>query len=384
MNGITPRPGGSGSDEEFVGRDETTRWAIRQWRRGQDLILSDPRRMGKTAWLQALPSLGIQLPVVNIDYEGIDSTDAFLIRTVEALSENSALGPALRGKLSAYFDGLNGEISGFGIRLKAGVVAAPRTRLITSIIDSLETRPDKNGPVVIAMDEITAAIINISRNESPDRARVLLETLRGLRARTRHVRWILCGSVGMHHALRIAQSTSGVVNDLQTVPFGPLDPSASGELARRLMVGIHATADNETIDQLVNETDGVPYFLHAVMALLETTHTSQHITPGDVSDAMSRYIRSRDDSQATTHLLNRIDTYYDHMTEVAYAFLDAAAVATRAEMPDRIGPDIASSELNRLIDLLVDDHYLIEDAEGRVSWRYPLLRRIWTARRRLR
>ena len=38
---------------------------------------------------------------------------------------------------------------------------------------------------------------------------------------------------------------------------------------------------------------------------------------------------------------------------------------------------------DRLIDLLIDDHYLIE-REGFLSWRYDVLRRIWVHRRRLR
>lgn len=188
--------------------------------------------------------------------------------------------------------------------------------------------------------------------------------------------------MGIHHALRVADATAGVVNDLRNIEFGPLDPDSAAELARRLFIGISAAADDDAVGSLARGTDGIPYFMHAVASQLEVTHSGSQITGEVVSGAIDGNLRSRDDARSATHLLSRIDIYYGDLREAVYRVLDEAA-ATAAGVP--LDPGIAAERTNELIDLLIDDHYLVEDAgPGRVlRWRYPLLRRIWAVRRRL-
>ena len=83
----------------------------------------------------------------------------------------------------------------------------------------------------------------------------------------------------------------------------------------------------------------------------------------------------RDDSRAVTHLLTRLDPLYGDRAPAAEEILSRVAVAGSATTTE-IGAD------GRLLDDLVDDHYLIERG-GILSWRYDVLRRIWMHRQRL-
>lgn len=80
---IHPQPGNLLDVRSFVGRRRTTDQALRSLRLGQNLLLSDPRRMGKIFWLHyvAAESQNEFEPYL-IDYEGVDTAAGFIERTI--------------------------------------------------------------------------------------------------------------------------------------------------------------------------------------------------------------------------------------------------------------------------------------------------------------
>lgn len=388
---IRPNVGGSGDPADFIGRRQTTARALAQLDRGENLILNDPRRMGKTQWLQALEYMQDAsekpLCVVHVDYEGVDTTDALLRRTVEALRTKQPIGQRVRAALKGLFGNLDADVSAYGVRLQLRPAwhEVDRASVLRQTIMAVDQHLDR-VPVVLAMDELPTAIIDICGGQGQVEARLLLETLRKLRSETGRIRWILCGSVGMHHALRQAGATTGVINDLATVPFGPLCVEDARELAYCLFDGIDVSPTEVAVASLVAETDGIPFFMHAVAGILEQRASqngaSRAVDSADVSDAAARYLQDRELSHAATHLLARIDQYYGELAPRAYELLDRVASAATPVRVDDVREGGAS---RRLLDLLVDDHYLIEQLgqEQRLRWRYPVLERIWKVRRRL-
>jgi len=236
--------------------------------------------------------------------------------------------------------------------------------------------------VLVEMDELPTAVINIAKGaEGQVAAQALLQTLRRLRLGTKRIRWIICGSIGVHHALRIAGATVGVVNDLANIPFGPLVGEEARTLATKLLIGINALYDSETVDELVVQTDGIPFFMHKIMSQLELDRLNKVVTVADVRETTERFINDRDEGQAATHLLSRINDYYGELGPAAHKVLDETSLSPAGAVIDK---SVAGDRTNELIDLLVDDHYLIDGVGTAMCWRYPLLRRIWVSRRRLK
>jgi hypothetical protein len=340
---------------------------------GNNLGLNDPRRMGKTVWLDlfcADPGAGFE--AVKIDFEGVRTCEEFLIRTVAALSKHQTLpGQAMR-KIRAMFDSV--EISG-PVTVKVGISTRAPTDLLAETIRSVDEHLDAGVSLVIAMDEVPIAIGNVAGNEGPEAANQLLQTLRGLRRSGSRLRWIVCGSVGFHHVLRQCNATEGVVNDLVNLPLGPMEHEDARELCQRLLIGIEREGGDDALEALVVHSGSIPFLIHALAHRLDESGAGP-VSVDDVSSAFADFMDDRDDSRAVTHLVTRLEPLYGERAGAAEALLDTVAVRGAIQVAD------AGCAEDVLTDLC-DDHYLIERS-GNVSWRYDVLRRIWMHRRRLK
>lgn len=338
-----------------------------------NLCLNDPRRMGKTVWLDLFchrPGDGFE--AVKIDFEGIQTAEEFLLRMVGALRKHRSLPDQALTKFKALFDNI--EIAAAPVAIKVGVATRAPTDLLDQAIRSVDDHLAGDVLLVIAMDEVPIGIGNIAQNEGPAAAHQLLQTLRGLRRSGSRLRWIMCGSVGFHHILRQCGATEGVINDLVNLPLGPLQTAEAGELARRLLLGIERDADELALAALIEHSGAIPYLVHALVHRLHEAGTGP-VSAADIAKAFDEFIDDRDDSRALTHLLTRLKPLYGDSAEAAEVILDRLAT----------GGPTSHTDLHahgRVLNDLIDDHYLIQRGPV-IRWRYEVLRRIWIHRRRL-
>jgi hypothetical protein len=372
MEPLRPQPGSTIDPRNAVGRRGTTVRARDEMLDDNNLCVNDPRRMGKTVWLDLFcDQPGDGFAAVKIDFEGVCTAEEFLIRTVSQLGKHRSLPRQAFTKLKALFD--NVEVTAGPVTVKAGVSTRSPTDLLDEVIRSVDAHL-VDVLLVIAMDEVPIAIANIAHNEGSAAAHQLLQTLRGLRRTGSRLRWIVCGSVGFHHVLRQCGATEGVINDLVNLPLGPLEPAEARELAQRLLFGIERDATEDAVAALVEQSGAIPFLVHALAHRLHEAGSGR-VSVGDVVAAFGEFVDDRDGSRAVTHLLTRLDPSYGDQVRAAVAILDRVAVdvSTSTKLLDVDG---------RLLDCLIDDHYLVEH-EQILCWRYDVLRRIWVRRRRL-
>lgn len=333
--------------------------------------------MGKTVWLDlfcARPGEG--LVAVKIDYEGVRTSEEFLVRTVDGLRGHQDLPRKAMEKLRALFENVDLSASVGPITVKPGVAARSRTELLTETIRSVDDHLPIGTVLVIAMDEVPIAIGNVASVEGPDAAGQLLQTLRELRRREGRLCWIVCGSIGFHHILRRCNTTEGAVNDLVNLPLGPLDGDEARELARRLLLGIERPGGDDVVEAIVERSGAIPFLIHALAHRLEDAGRGP-LQVEYIVAAFTDFMDDRDESRAVTHLVTRLDPLYGDRVTAAEALLD------RIAMEEGVGAaDLKSEGDDGLLDDLIDDHYLLE-TRGVVTWRYEVLRRIWAHRRRL-
>lgn len=383
MEPLFPQPGSTIAPANAVGRDRTTDRARRAFRAGTNLGINDPRRMGKTVWLDVFcAEPGPGLLAVKIDYEGVRTSEEFLLRTVKALAAHQGTPQRARARLAALFQGVEvaAGVPGTPISVKVGVSSRSATDLLGETLAAVADHLDEGVVLVVAMDEVPVAIDNIAINEDAASANQLLQALRDMRRRHDRLRWIVCGSIGFHHILRRCGATEGAINDLVNLPLGPLDEDDAHELAERLCLGIGRPAAPEVVAALAEEAGQIPFLIHALAHHLHEAGAGP-IAVADVTTAFEAFVDDRDESKAVTHLVTRLDPLYGDRTNLAEAMLDevarhgsvALADLTTAHAGEPIGP---------VLDDLIDDHYL-QERGGTVGWRYEVLRRIWARRRRL-
>ncbi len=382
MEPLHPQPGSPIDARNAVGRGAVITNARTLLDHGNDLVLTDPRRMGKTVLLDLLRmTWGDE--VVKIDYEGTTTSREFLLRTVTALSAHQSVPRRAVKTLASWFDGI--EASAMGVTLKKETAGRPVTVLLHDAIRAVDAHLDGRR-LVVAMDEVPLAILNVAKHEDPHEAHAVLQVLRKLRREGRGIRWIVCGSVGFHHVLRRCGATEGAINDLVPLPLGPLDDPEAERLAHRLLLGVRREPEERdregVLTAMVERSGGIPFLLHQLGHLLGGLGRGP-ATTADVAAAFDAFVDDRDSSRAITHLLTRLDDYYEERAPEAASILDH--VARRGPTPARsilATPASDRATTMSILDDLVDDHYLRESAD-QLSWRYDVLRRIWIRKQRL-
>ncbi len=390
---VKPVVGAQLDPGDVVGRDTLILRALELLDSGNNLIINDPRRIGKTCVLDRLvnsPGTAFEA-AVKIDYEGVSTTHDFLMRTVKVLQRHAPAWKRVQGSVARFFDNAELKAAGKGAELTIKPAQSDRRpeELLQAVVDTIDAdlRADDLS-MIIAMDEVPLAVHNIVRQEEsgPADAALLLQHLRNARKQSTNIGWIVTGSVGFHHILKMVKDgTEGMINDLLNFPLGPLQADDTWMLARCLALGIDRPLESEAQAAIHYHTDGIPYLVQALFHRIDESYPQQPITAELIADAAAAYFDDRDSSRANDHFLNRIDIYFPaSLRGAATAMLDLIAEnesATAAELIE-VGSchGLDRDDFRSVRNLLVDDHYLIETG-GTLSWRYPVLGRLWKQRR---
>lgn len=386
MRPIQPQPGSNPDPTDFVGRVRTSETARRKLLAGNNLALTDPRRMGKTFWMSHFCHVTPDFVPVIIDYEGVRTAEEFLLRTAGALEGHQGVTGSAKRLLRSFFDGMDEASIGLDsvnlgvVQIKVGVRGLSATDLLSRVVLAVDRHAGER-PLLVCMDEVPLAIRNIARRDGSAAAREVLQALRGLRRETRRIRWIVAGSIGFHHVLRECGATEGDLNDLDVLPLGPLDPHEAHELALRLLLGINRKPAGDVAAELIERSGGIPWVLHTLASMLQENEAGP-VTSAEVAATYDAFVDDRDRSRGLVHFLTRLDTNYGQNTELAKKVLDLTAEQTSPMTPAQIAETLGCHQdsVTGTVDHLLDDHYLSRHGDA-VAWRYEVLRRIWLRRR---
>ena len=372
---IEPQPGSDRDPANFVGRTAITSQARKRLQVGANLLLTDPRRMGKTFWMHTFAAREKRFHCYFIDYEGVFTVNDFLIRTADTLVKGGKLPTRAFQKLKTIFDNCDIEISS-PITIKSYHRQTSPHVLLTDILSTLDGEENDVIPLVM-MDEVPMAVNNIAEREGAGAAEEILQTLRALRQRTTRVRWIVTGSVGFHHVLRKTNMTQGVLNDLESLPLGPLPRDEADELARRLLLGVGQEPLDDVVNELIAVSGGIPFLLHKLVgALAQRCYTA--FSPSDVRECFENFIDDPDEFRWFEHYLTRVTPHYGEHAQVADQILRQTLSQTNEWIP--VDSLTQGEEFSDVLEDLIKDHYL--ERRGRsVRWRYPALQYIWARKK---
>ena len=187
LDPIVPQPGNDRDPAHFVSRVETTTRTRERLRVGANLLLTDPRRMGKTFWMRTFAATEPSFRAYLIDYQGVGTVKDFITKTAETLARDKGLPARVRTLLSKIFD----HVESFGVSgaltIKTSHPPVSPHLLLVNILNALNETDEKTVPLVM-MDEVPMVIDNIARHENKQAARELLQTLRSLRQGSVRVR----------------------------------------------------------------------------------------------------------------------------------------------------------------------------------------------------
>lgn len=360
------------------------------------------RRIGKTTIMTKMAAEPLPGKVVIYsDLEQVGSPMQFVEVILTSLSGHLSKTQVATN----WLDRLSSKLGGTEI---VGVIKLPQIKgqdwqpLLKDTLNAV-CQNQTSQQLVFLWDEMPYMLQKIHESEitsgsNEKSALAILDILRALRAENPNLRMIFTGSVGLHHilnTLRDDRLAAQPVNNMPTIPIGPLSEEYAKQLAKNLLKTEEIECDNEelVIASLVTLTDRVPFYLNSVISQL-ALHEGK-ITVQEVEAQIGQHLIASYDPWEMEHFRSRLKTYYPNQLQdidgkplaeasIAKLLLNHLAMSNDAQSINECFAAIKAKQrieqrdtVTTLLDSLAKDHYIVRNTDGKYHFLFPLLKRWW-------
>ena len=368
--------------EDFFGREKEIRKANRLLDSNHSLLLSAPRRIGKSSLAKRLIEEKKQQgwKCVYIDLEETTTEEGFLRLVIEAFKENGIwkqLAEGMSKGLVSVLDRIE-KISLGPVNLNIG-----KREEQEDLYKNLKELIKHDEDTFIVVDELTLflGILNKSENGA-EKVAFILNWLRSLRQVSRtNVRWLFCGSVGLRN-FTSAMNLGYTINDLMEFGLGEL----SREEAEGLLSGLCKSEDMEMGEELINYTLdklhwNIPYFIQVIFSKLAEEYEDE-VTKESIDIAYNK-LCSENYLSTWSERLSEYREFEVPARQILKSLSTQPAGMERDAMLNILmtGQDASKVEeidylLSKVLEMLENDGYILKMDSIR-AFRSPLLRDYW-------
>lgn len=369
--------------EDFFGREKEIRKANRLLDSNHSLLLSAPRRIGKSSLAKRLIEEKKQQgwKCVYIDLEETTTEEGFLRLVIEAFKKNGIWKQFTEGMskgLVSVLDRIEKVTIGGVVDFNIG-----KREEQEDLYKNLKELIKHDEDTFIVVDELTLflGILNKSENGA-EKVAFILNWLRSLRQVSKtNVRWLFCGSVGLRN-FTSAMNLGFTINDLMEFGLGEL----SREEAEGLLSGLCKSEDMEMSEELINYTLdklhwNIPYFIQVIFSKLAEEYEDE-VTKESIDIAYNK-LCSENYLSTWSERLSEYREYEVPARQILKALSTQSAGLEREAMLNILmtGQDASKVEevdyiLSKVLEMLENDGYIIKMDLIR-TFRSPLLRDYW-------
>ena len=369
--------------EDFFGREKEIRKANRLLDSNHSLLLSAPRRIGKSSLAKRLIEEKKQKDwiCVYIDLEETTTEEGFLRLVIEAFKKN--------GIWKQFTDGMSKGLASVLDRIEkvtiGGVVDfnIGKREEQEDLYKNLKELIKHDEDTFIVVDELTLflGILNKSENGA-EKVAFILNWLRSLRQVSKtNVRWLFCGSVGLRN-FTSAMNLGYTINDLMEFGLGEL----TRKEAEGLLSGLCKSEDMEMSEELINYTLdklhwNIPYFIQVIFSKLAEEYEDK-VTKESIDIAYNK-LCSENYLSTWSERLSEYREYEASARQILKALSAQSAGLKRDAMLNILmtGQEASKVEevdyiLSKVLEMLENDGYIIKMDSIR-TFRSPLLKDYW-------
>lgn len=387
-------PGGQIDIKAVIGRDSLIElmWeTIEQ----QSVVMTAERRIGKTTIIRKMlaESASGWTPVFQ-DLERCHTANEFAMVVYREIHQFlSTKGKAAR-RAKEWFAAMGGTEIGGLFKLPEMAASAHWKDILSHSVEDLIHENDESGTRLLFLwDEVPFMLANIRDREGEPVAMEVLDVLRALRQTHAGLRMVITGSIGLHHvisSLKDKNYANSPVNDMVSINVPALGLPDAIRLASELIVGERLESPETELAAavLANEADCFPFYIHHIVKALKIRGLTAN--PERIREVVASQLVDDNDPWELLHYRTRIPTYYGQDESAVLGILDELAVSGQpASVNDLLAMLKNSSSFDdrerllRLLSLMVRDHYLSRDTDGRYGFAFPLIRRWWKSHRGL-
>ena len=368
--------------KDFYGREKELEIANRLLDSGHSLLLSAPRRIGKSSFAKRLieDKKAQGWKCVYIDLEQTTTEDGFLYLIIEYFERNHVWRQKTDGMLQgakAILDRINKiSIGPVGFDL-----SSPERK--EDLYKSLKELIRHDEETFIVVDELTLFLgVLLKSDGGEEKVSFILNWLRSLRqvAGTK-VRWLFCGSVGLKN-FTASLNLSYAINDLTDFSLDELTPEEARGLMEGLCQGEGMNMDEESIIYALEKLHwNIPYFIQILFSKLRDNYTGA-VSKEDIDTAYGQLC-----SESYLNTWSERLAEYREMERPARLILNGLSARRSGLRRETLlgilmtGQDPSNAGetdllLSKVLEMLENDGYLLRKGPVR-SFRSPLLRDYW-------
>ena len=368
--------------KDFFGREKELRIANRLLDRGHSLLLSAPRRIGKSSLAKRLieDKKRQGWKCVYIDLEQVTTEEGFLRLVIENFEKQQVwkqIADGMAQSARSVFDRIHKiSIGPVGIDLSSQEKKEDLYKSLNSLIRH-------NEDTFIVVDELTLFLGVLLRSHSgEEKVSFILNWLRSIRQESgTQVRWLFCGSVGLKN-FTSSLNLSFTINDLTDFS---LDELTQGE-ARGLLMGLCQSVEIDMDENMVAYALkkiqwNIPYFIQILFAKLRDNYNG----PVCLEDIDRAYNELCSESYLNTWSERLVE--YRELERPARLILNALSARKNGLKRDSLQNILMTGQdsskfgeiglmLSKVLEMLENDGYLLRNNSVR-AFRSPLLRDYW-------
>lgn len=368
--------------DDFFGREKEIRLANRLLDRRHSLLLSAPRRIGKSSLAKKLLDEKKKQgwKCVYIDLEETNTEDGFLRLVIDAFSSNGiwkhVVSEAAQ-RLTSVFNKIE-KVSIGPFEFNFGK-KEERENLYKNLKELIHH--DENTFIVI--DELTLFLGILNKSEDGiEKVTYILNWLRSLRqVEKTKIRWLFCGSVGLRN-FASSKNLSYTINDLTEFTLDELDRKEAAGLLFELGKSEEIEMNDEIINYILDRLSwNIPYFIQVIFSKLAEDYDGA--LTYDKVDAAYKKLCSENYLSTWSERLGEYQEYELPARHILKLLSTQPAGVERNILLDRLmtGQEPSNVEkvdlaLSKILEMLENDGYIMKNGALR-TFRSPLLRDYW-------
>lgn len=379
---ISNRVGPPVTGDDFFGRVEELSRAHEYLDSNHSLVLSAPRRIGKSSFAKRLITDKKELGwnCVYIDLEGVRTKDEFLQILINQFDKSGLWTEAVNvagSFVNRIFEGIK-SIGPVEFNFSHQEISKD---LYTSLAQVINHNKDS----LIVIDELTLFLSVLDKNDDSHKdAAFFLNWFRSLRQVTdSKIRWVFCGSVGLHNFTRM-RNLSMTINDLISFDFDALSYDEASGLIKALAESEGVPFSEQMTTYLLDKIEWhIPYFIQLLFTNIKNHPGAKNgVTQQMIESAFDKLAHAEDLSTWSERL-----SEYSGLEDGTRLLLKGLCQANDGLSREQLlniyalysedNPIKRDKDLSTILNMIEHDGYVMRTKEGIRRFRSPLLKKWW-------
>lgn len=385
-NWISPRTvvGPVATGDCYYPRTEIVNDIWQELERGSYVLISAPRRVGKTSVMRDIEANPRGNYKVKFESVQAVTSEIDFYKTLYRLVLNCLNTSSKASKwLAAYMKTKKiTEITTSGVKI--GDAELDYRQEINAIFKELDSNSET---IVLLLDELPEVLFRLYKEGKKDEAIAILNQLRTWRQSDfKKLQFVLAGSVGIHHVVKIVEGRTSSLNDLTQAICCPLDRSeALNYIGWATGNGATVQYNENQRGYLLDKVAGyyTPYFINLMLDEVNKIARKRADSIIIESDIDRAFVNVEKDNQHFRDWKNRLKAYmapsdFDFVNEILTHISHRDSINIQV-IYDKATKHKKTNDYMELMDDLERDGYITASSEGSQTYIFisPFLKAFW-------